>query len=270
MNIFEFEDYRSYIKKRLKIAPKKGHGQALKIAKALEISTALVSQILSGQRQMSLEQGSLLCEYFGFDPAETEYFLLLVQLERAGNPSLRKVLSRQMDRAKESSKKKMDCANIAKIISDEEKITFYSEWYYYAVRQATTIPGLNTAEAIAAYLNIPTKAANEALNFLIQAGLCLEENEKASIGPNKAHIDSDSLFAKMHHSNWRHKALERIKHPHPEKLHYSSPFTLSKKDCDKVRKKMLIAIEEVEKIVDPSSSEELMCLNIDWFKVRPD
>lgn len=270
MDVFEFENYRTFVKKRLENAPKGGHGQALKIAKAIGISTTLMSQILNGQREMTPEQGSLLCEYFGLGVTETEYFLLLVQRERAGNQSLKKILDRQIDRIRESAKKVSSRLNVTKVISDEDKAVFYSEWYYSAVRQLTAIPGFENAESISDHLKIPAKIVNETLNFLIQTGLCIEENGRIRIGPSKTHIDSDSPFVKMHHTNWRYKALEFIKYSYPEKLHYSSPLTLSKKDCEKVRMRLLSAIEDVGKIVDPSPSEDLMCLNVDWFKIRPE
>ncbi len=36
-----------------------------------------------------------------------------------------------------------------------------------------------------------------------------------------------------------------------------------------VRMQLLGVIEEIGKVVDPAPNEELMCLNIDWFKISP-
>ncbi len=71
----------------------------------------------------------------------------------------------------------------------------------------------------------------------------------------------------LHHSNWRKKALENVKVPAGVKIHYTSPMTLSKTDAEKIQAMLHKAIEEIGNVVDPSPAEQLMCLNIDWFRV---
>ena len=44
-------------------------------------------------------------------------------------------------------------------------------------------------------------------------------------------------------------------------------MTLSRKDIPKVRELLLDAIEKIATRVQASPSEELMCLNLDWFTV---
>lgn len=43
---------------------------------------------------------------------------------------------------------------------------------------------------------------------------------------------------------------------------------LSKADSDRIREFLIEAINRVDAILEPSPSEDLMCLNIDWFRVR--
>lgn len=44
-------------------------------------------------------------------------------------------------------------------------------------------------------------------------------------------------------------------------------MTVGKNDVETIRAILLKAIQDVGKVVDPAPNEELMCLNIDWFKV---
>ena len=67
--------------------------------------------------------------------------------------------------------------------------------------------------------------------------------------------------------NWRQKAIECLEDERTAKLHYTAPMTLSKKDAEHVRERIAKFLESLVGVVEPSASEELHCLNIDWFEV---
>ncbi len=83
MNIFEFDDYKTIIKLLIKEMPKKGYGEVRKIAQHLRIHSTLLSQILNGDRHLTMDQAYSLSAYFGLDTIETKYFLILIQKARA-------------------------------------------------------------------------------------------------------------------------------------------------------------------------------------------
>ena len=138
---------------------------------------------------------------------------------------------------------------------------------YNAVQQLAAIPEYNSEFKIAERLNIPIKKMRDILSFLISAGLCVERNGELETGPARIHLASDSPWIRQHHCNWRTRALENLYQEDQSKIYYSSPVTLSKADYEKIRRKLITMIEEIGKLVDPLPSEELVCLNIDWFKV---
>ena len=49
-------------------------------------------------------------------------------------------------------------------------------------------------------------------------------------------------------------------------LFITAPVSLSKEDSEKVRALMLTAFESAMKIVKPSPSEKVFCLNLDWYE----
>jgi len=269
IDVFEFKNYRSYLKRRIESLPKRGYGQAKKLAEFIGVSTTLISHILSEQKHLTTEQAFLVCEYFGLSELETKYYLGLIQLERAGTQGLKKFLRKEIDEIKDKSQKISNRLEYQQVLTDEQRALFYSEWYYSAIRMLTSIPGYESVDKITEYLGLPRKIVNDAVQFLIHAELIVEEKGRLKIGPLSTHLDSDSPWVKLHHANWRQKALEYMKYPHQQKLHYSSPMTVSKKDVEVIRTKIIKLIEDVGNIVDPSPSEEFMCLNIDWFKVHP-
>lgn len=267
MDIFEFNDFREFLKKTIKAMPKGGHGQGKRLAEAAGISTAFFSQVLSDKRQLSPEQASLIADELELSDIQAEYFMLLVEIDRSGNQSLLKRLKQKKENLKKSSQEISKRFSKITEVSEEDKPIYYSDWPFIAVQQLTAINEYDSVYKIAARLNLPLKQVKEVFSFLLNAGLCIEQNGRLNIGPARTHLKSTSPWIKQHHLNWRLRAAQNYHSDTENRLHYSSPMTLSKSDFEKIRGLLLSTIDEVAKIVDPSPSEELYCLNMDWFKV---
>lgn len=267
MNVFDHNSYRKILNLRLKLMPKQGHGQAKKLAEYLGVSTTLISQILSEQKHFTMDQAFMSCEFFSLNELETKYFITLVQVERSASQSFRKSLQKDLAQYREDSQKLEKRLTHQQVLNEEQKAIFYSDWYYSAIRMLTSIGGYDSVESIAAYFGLPKKIVASALHFLEAAQLIVQENNKFRIGNLSTHVNAESNWVKLHHNNWRFKAIEYMNYPDNQKLHYTSPMTLSIADAEKIRMKLVTMIGEVGKIVDDSPAKELMCLNLDWFRV---
>lgn len=267
MDIFEFDDFKLYLRKLIANLPKAGHGQNKRFAEAAGVSTAFFSQILSGKRQISIEQASLLTDFLGLSDLRADYFLLLVELDRAGNESLRKRLRVRKSQLKKSAALISKRFTSTTEVGEKDQPIYYSDWIYIAIQQLTAIEEFQTEFAIAEKLNLSLKKVREVTDFLKSTGLCVEKSGRLMIGPARLHLSPQSPWIKQHHSNWRLRSLEEFNKEDPAKLFYSSPMTLSKNDYEKIRALLVSTIQSVAEIVDPSPSEELVCLNIDWFKI---
>src|SRR4051794_16485735 len=100
MSIFEFLDYRRFLRRHIDHLPKKGRGEVSRIAQAAGVHPSLLSQVLTGDKNLSLEQAQIIAEYLDLTHQETEYFLLMVQHQRAGTAKLRTYFAAKMDQVK--------------------------------------------------------------------------------------------------------------------------------------------------------------------------
>ena len=266
MDIFEFNDYKTLINTWVKSQPKAGHGQLRKMAQHLGVNSVVMSQVFRGDRQLNLEQALSLSRYVGLNDLENEYFLLLVLKERAGTEELRSLHSKQLKKVKESSRSLKERIRHHEF-SQEAKAVFYSQWFYSAIRLSSSIPNLNAVTDFADYLELPRSTVTNALKFLIDQNLVESNKGKLSLGPQVTHIGEDSTMVDLHRRNWRVKALQSLEHKGKSNLFYSGPMVVSKKCASEIRSLLIQLIEtSTQKAVD-AKSEQLHCLNIDWFQL---
>jgi uncharacterized protein (TIGR02147 family) len=269
--IYKFEDYKEYVRERVRSMPHRGKGQFKRIAEELGVHTSLLSQVFNGPRELSLEQACLLATYFGMDQGEREYFVLLVQLARAGNEALRQLTHDQLARLRrQASGASEDAADPkpagAKIgLTDLERQTLHSNWYFSAIWLATSIPGLSTIDAIAERLSLPQGLVRQVLDFLVSAGLCAKKDGGYRIGPNREFLYNDSPHASRNHLNWRLRAIERLPRETNRDLFYNFVASMPRDKIPEVREILREAIRKFEKLTE-GKEETLACLNIDWFE----
>lgn len=266
MKVFEFRDYKIFLSGWLKEHPKGGRGQLKKLADHLRVSTTLISQVLKADKHFSLETAAEITEYIGLSIKEAEYFLLLVEHQRAGGFKLKKILEKKIDREQQAGSQLQNRLKTDRQLSDEEKMQFYSSWIYSAIRILSSLPDMNSAKTISERLNIPLGIVNNVVDFLLEKNLCALQNNKLTYGAYRTHISKDSPFVVKHHQNWRIKGFQSMELRRDEDLFFSQPMALSIEAAEKIRLMLPGIIEQIHAISGPSDSEVVRCFNIDWFE----
>jgi uncharacterized protein (TIGR02147 family) len=268
MSLFEFKDYKKYVTQRVHGMPKRGRGQWLKIAKSLDMHTTMVSQVFRGNFHLTPEQAQKLSAYFDFSDLETEYFMNLVLKARAGTRELRDYYSKKLRELKEKALKLSERLSYEKELTESDRALFYSSWLYSAASLLTSIPKFQSYDAITNYFDLPNQKISEVIDFLLRTGLCEREGDRIKMGVTSTHVGEESMLVARHHANWRQRNIQKVDTLKREELMFTCPVTLSHKDFAKVREDIVQFIESFRKRIDPSPSEEMACLNIDWVRVE--
>ena len=267
--IFEFDDYRRYLRAYIAAKPKRGFGEAKKIAENLSVSSTFFSQVLSGLKQLSLEQANQMSEYLALNDLESEYFYYLVSLDRAGTVKLRKFCEKKLRELKEISLKVSKRVEFKKELSDEEKSIFYSNSLYAAVSLFTSIREKGvTLDEVQARFDLSRKRAADVMNFCLETGLCIEAGGRYTMGTQSTHVESGSPHLIKHHTNWRLRAIQAAENLSEQELMYTVTVSLSRSDFDKLREDMVQTIKRFLETVYPSPAEDIACFNMDWFWIR--
>lgn len=267
-SVFTFKDYRKFLKKHFESRSKNGFGEAAKLARHLNVHDTYVSQVLKAEKSFSEENALEIANYLNLNDLERDYFLLLVQIERAGTKKYRALLEGKLKSLSQHAQTLKNRLDFKASLSLELQSRFYSDWVYSATRLATMLEGVNTLETLSAYLGISREKLKSITQFLVEANLLTLEAGQYATGTVHTYLSDQSPLIKSLHTNWRLKALEQLNFADDSSMHYSSPMTMARTDLPRVKEVLIRAIKEIDGILDPSPSEELVCLNIDWFKVR--
>jgi len=266
VNIFEFKDYKAYFNSWVETLPKGGRGEYRKLSQRLNVSTTMVSQVFRGDKHLSLELASDLCDYLNLSEQETDYFFLLVEYARAGSFGLQQKLLRRISIAQEAAQKLEARLKKDKELTEDTKAVFYSSWMHSAVRNLVAVPALSNVQAISERLHLPLPQVQKVLDFLLKEGLVVRDESRLVVGPRRTHLGAESPLAARHHQNWRTFGFQKMILSEPNNLFYTGPMSLSAEVAQMVRKELPAFIEKINKWVIPSPSEVTKCLNIDWFE----
>jgi uncharacterized protein (TIGR02147 family) len=266
MSVFEYLDYRKFISSQIQKKPNKGHGEISRIAKSISVHQTLVSMVLAGERDLSLEQGFDLAMYLGLTPLEREYFSQLIQYARAGNQRYKSAVREKIEELRAEANQLSKRVEHEKVLSDQQRTVMYSSWVYSAVLLfASTSEKGKTLEEIQARFTLPRPQVVGILNFLESAGLVEKSGEHYLMVPQMTFLEHGSPHLLKHHTNWRIKALSQIEQISESELMFTSPVSLSRQDFKKLREELAEYIKGFLATVKDSPADELACLNIDFF-----
>lgn len=119
--IFDYESINEYLHDELSNRVGRNSRYSLRaFAKALRINPAELSQVLKGQRKLSLNSAFKVTQSLGFNPTETKHFLLLLQKEKGRSLGLPLEFLNSTEKSENASLPLVDFDKIG-------------DWYHFAI-----------------------------------------------------------------------------------------------------------------------------------------
>ncbi len=263
MNIFIEFSYKSILLKVGKSDPRKKKGLFRQIANLIGVHATYVSQVLSGAKDFTEEQLLLICEFLSMGDMETEYILALLRLERAGSKKLRDRIEKNLRKIRQDALSIKNRVDSKRELHGPEAAQFYSNWKYSAVHLLTTLQKKLNAEEIRHRTGMNERELKKIITFLLETGLIIKKGQTYDAGPTVTHLDKESPYISQHHLNWRVKSLQRVGNIQSDELMYSANFSISTKDFEILREKVVLLIKEFVQLASDSPAEEIAQFNID-------
>ena len=188
MKIFQFSDYRHFIRFRINELELNGRGELATLATVTGVKRPYLSQVLSGTKNLSHEQAFSISQHFKLDPLEIRFFYLLIDLSRAQSPEFKKSIAAEMEQIKKAASIKLGEPSEEQPLDEQNQVIFYSSWSYSAVQLLTGLPGGMTPEQITKRLFLDLNSVKAILAFLVSNGLCTSNGIKYFSGKRSTPI----------------------------------------------------------------------------------
>lgn len=265
-SIYEFTDYRLYIEAQIKSSDA-SWGLISKMAIAAECQRSQLSRVLSGRLHLTLDQAFGLTEFWQLNDDETQYFLKLVEMARAGRKSYRDQLAKEISQIQKSQEDLSRRLSQPPPPSSEIESFYYSNWTWAAIHILVSIPEYQNVKRISERLSLPVPMVEDTLHKLNQLGLVEKKGSVWSYTAQTTHLSKNSPHIVAHHSNWRSRAVLDAQMSSSDGLHYTMVQSVSKKDFEKLKHSIIKMIENYNRVAGASKEEELICFNCDFFRV---
>lgn len=267
MNLFEFQSYRSVLAEKIK-ENESIYGYQTLLAKEARCHRSYLSQVLSGKSHFTGDQLHALGRHWVMSGEEIVYLLDLLNLEKAATLELQRFYREKLS----IQRKKMTSISSRikkKSASENQLYLFHSSWIHLAVYTLMFIPRYQTREAVAEYFETSLRRIQPVLDRLLKEGLLKKNRQNYVPVSLDIHLAKNSPFLPSYLRSWRDRAVESARSNHDTDTHYTALYTMSKKDSDQFLERCLQLIEESRKTAIQSQDEsELVCLNLDWFRVQ--
>lgn len=266
---FEFSTYKDFLHFVVDSQPR---GTLSRLSEAAGCLRPYLSKVLQADSDVQLTPDHLfgICEHLNLSEIETQYLSLLLEKERASSSRYREHLKKKIAALKNQN------LNLKKQIGKEELFDsesssmaglYYSHWLFSALHVAVSIPSLQTPVVLAKKFLLPQELILSHLKVLEKMGLVKCQRDRWSWLSGDLHLSSHSQWIGFHHQNWRHQAIQDISLRKGDSIHYSVVQTMSHEDAEKLRLKMSQWIKEYSRVASPSAPEDLLCFNVDFFRV---
>lgn len=266
MSIYQYGSYVAYLKEVFPTSgPERGRRSAL--VKYLGCQTSFISQVLGGRAHLAMEHAIKVAEFLRLSAQETDYFITLVQKDRAGSKALRDYFEDQLDVKKKNAQTIRAQVMVEDVPSEYEQYIYYSSWIYAACHILCALPEYRDRNKLRSYLGIEASMFEQCIDFLKKASFIEEDESGLSIKRFRVHVDAKSPMIDKHHVNWRIKAIEQIEKRNPEDFHFSGIYGIARKDAKVIHDILLNQLKTIEDVVKDSKEDSPYILLLDFWNL---
>ena len=267
--VFEYEDYRSFLVRTID-ENKQTRGYQSRLSEAAGCQPSYLTHVLKGRAELTPDQALGLCQYWELGSEGTEYFLDLVLLARAATPALQQL---QMDKLVRARRRREEVAERINYdhypMSESQLIQYYSSWYWAAIHMCFHLSEFDSTTKVASKLGLPVNLVEEVTEELLNWGFL---QEKKSYGICAAqvnfHLPKNAIYFQRQHYHWRQKVASCSNLYSPKELHFTSVFTISKKDYKVLKEQLMQFIKSMRKTIADSKEEDLAYVTLDLGSIN--
>lgn len=263
MDIFSFNDYRSFLKGVLAMRCERNVKYSLRaFARDLGVGAPRLSEVLHGHRNFSTRTLSRIAERIGLVSLEIEYLEALAKLDDSKDETSRKVAQARLSRFR-------DRPHYAEIQKDFEG--FLGAWYHMAIMELTDLSTFSMdPKWIAATLHITQDEARDAIARLFRLNLLVEEHGAYSkrFSNYATRHDVPSAAARNFHRQVLGLAKSALASQSQDEREFSSSmFVIDSARIPEAKLMLRRFRRDLAALSTPGAADEVYALGTQFFRV---
>lgn len=276
-SIFEYKDYTLFLKDVL-AENKSTRGFQNKLAKALGIHSSYITRTLSGSVNLTPDHAADLAAFLSMNENQTQCLLLLVQMQRAGTKTLKRILQKQLDalykQNGENNIKIKDASNINYINKKSEAVQYYSFWHHMPIHLMllNPSPAKQATSYIAQRLNITECAVQESIQLLADMGVIEKKGNHWIVKIQHVHwgqsenqdIDRSIYQA---HTYWRQEFALRTYRKRPDDWRATVMLSVGEDDFNLIKEELSQCMAKIRKISVNAKDEDVFVIGMDAIRI---
>ena len=232
--VYEFKRYKDCLSHFL-VSKGQKWGSKTQLAQAIKCQPGFVSQVLNGDLHFSQDQMLGVCSFLQFDESETDFLILLLNKDRAGNLKSKSYFDQKIKAAilnRESIKNRIKNRRETKAELASE---YYSSWKYNVLHMLLRNEKHKNQDRLKQLLNLTSDEFDQMISLLKKMELIDAHDSNLEVTNERVHIPSDSKWVTQHHVNWRIETIKEIQERPKKGLHFSSVMSISASAHEKIQ-----------------------------------
>lgn len=266
ISVYQFQDYKKYLKALIK-SQRENWGFISKLAEATGCQRSYLSRVINAEVHLTQDHAFHLSKFLGHTEAQSEYFSLMLESDRAATAEYRKKIQGKMKAIIQEQEDLQKLVNRPKVNLGEKEAVYYSQWIYSAIHILVSIPEYQTVQAITQKLQVESSLVDMALNQMKDMGLVKNDRGRWQYASSEIHVGRNSPLVVWHHNNWRGRSMLNAQKMNDQSLHFTVVQSVDKKALQQIRQLVLKTIEDFNRIAGPADCEELVNFNCDFWVV---
>ena len=257
-HVFEYQAHGAFVADMIRWMSEQNHYMSMRwVARRLAMSHGTLSKVARGKSCLAEDKARTLATLLHLDPAETEYFELLVAKDSAAT----RVAQEQLERVV-AGKRRIELANTAR----PQETSASEDWLVPVVLEQLSLPGaLPEPATLAAQIRpqAPPERVADALNVLRQTGRLPDEVQAGNTPAATKNNPSGSTY----HRQMIALGAESIER-WPSDMRFISGFTasVSSEGLERLRRRLGEVVEVMlEECERDSAADRVVQLNVQLF-----
>jgi uncharacterized protein (TIGR02147 family) len=269
MNIFEELDYRKILE-RIVTERKQVDGDFRfhLMASAMRIQKSYLSRVIHGHAELNSDQLFLACKYLGLDENQISYMELLLDYAKSNVPEKKKKLAVAIERHQSENLESQAHIKARAAASGDSGLTLY---YVDPLNQIVHICLLikryrESPALLAEDLELAPARLLKSITLLEKLGIIAQSEGKISVLLRQLHLPRDAEVYPIWRDQLKLMSLQRLKTlPEGSDYSFSVIFSSDKKTKEKIQRKFLNLLKDIEPLVEKANDENVFQMSFDLF-----